>query len=89
MGHIKDTFLKKMMHNYSRYIFLTVVGSSTLLLSFSWTAETSLLSAAGFVALLELLLSRRKLKPNANLSTDMLDSQPISLELQRSVHSDD
>ncbi|MEM9803731.1 MAG: hypothetical protein AAF959_00500 [Cyanobacteria bacterium P01_D01_bin.56] len=66
MGRIKDSFLRRLMHNYSRYILLTVIGSSTLLVSFNWTAETSLLSAAGLAVLLELLLSSRKAKPELN-----------------------
>ena len=63
MTRIKDVFLRRLMHNYSRYILLTVIGSTTLLLSFNWTAETSLLSAAGLGVLLELFMSGLKSKP--------------------------
>ncbi|MGD1857803.1 MAG: hypothetical protein ACFB2W_26505 [Leptolyngbyaceae cyanobacterium] len=63
MSQIKDTFLRRLLHNYSRYILLTVIGSSTLLVSFDWSAETSLLSAASLGVLLELLISGMKSKP--------------------------
>lgn len=62
MSYIKDAFLKKLLHNYSRYILLTVLGGCTLLVSFDWTAETSLLSAAGLAVLLELLISGMRSK---------------------------
>ncbi|MEM9808906.1 MAG: hypothetical protein AAF959_26935 [Cyanobacteria bacterium P01_D01_bin.56] len=60
MARIKDTFLRRLLHSYSRYILLIVFGSSTLLLSFDWSAETSLLSAAGLGVLIEILLSKMK-----------------------------
>lgn len=60
MARIKDTFLRRLLHSYSRYILLIVIGSSTLLLSFDWSAETSLLSAAGLGVLIEILLSKMK-----------------------------
>lgn len=63
MANIKDTFLRRLLHNYSRYILLTVLGSCTLLVSFDWTAETSLLSAAGLGVLLELLIGGMRAKP--------------------------
>ena len=84
MSQIKDAFLRRLMHNYSRYILFTVVGSSTLLLSFNWTAETSLLSAAGFGVLVELLLSSRKARSQANQNTENLSPQFVSVELQQS-----
>lgn len=82
MSYIKDAFLRRLMHNYSRYILFTVVGSSTLLLSFNWTAETSLLSAAGFGVLIELLLSSRKARPQAD-QAENLSPQFVSVELQQ------
>jgi len=63
MSNIRDVFLRRLLHNYSRYILLTVLGSCTLLVSFNWTAETSLLSAAGLGVLLELMISAMKAKP--------------------------
>ena len=80
MSHIKDSFLRRLWHNYSRYILLTVLGSCTLLVSFDWTAETSLLSAAGLAVLLELLVSGMKLKSlpveDDNYSPQLVTQQP-------------
>ncbi|MBE9069424.1 hypothetical protein IQ260_22520 [Leptolyngbya cf. ectocarpi LEGE 11479] len=71
MAYIKDTFLRRLVHSYSRYILLTVLGSTTLLLSFDWSAETSLLSAAGLGVLMELLLSSRKSPKQLALDDDL------------------
>ena len=83
MSQIKDAFLRRLMHNYSRYILLTVIGSSTFLLSFDWTAETSLLSAAGLGVLLELLISSQKAKPQLDEEIKNYNPQLVSLELQQ------
>ena len=80
MARIKDAFLRRLLNNYSRYILLTVLSSCTLLVSFNWTAETSLLSAAGLGVLLELFLSSMKSKP---LPVDEQDYSP-QLATQRS-----
>lgn len=77
MAYIKDTFLRRLVHSYSRYILLTVLGSTTLLLSFDWSAETSLLSAAGLGVLMELLLSSSR-KSTKQLAVD--DELPVGLQ---------
>lgn len=80
MSYIKDAFLRRLLHNYSRYILLTVLGSCTLLVSFDWTAETSLLSAAGLGVLLELFLSRMRSKslpiPEEAYSPQLVTQKP-------------
>ena len=85
MSNIKDVFLRRLLHNYSRYILLTVLGSCTLLVSFNWTAETSLLSAAGLGVLLELIISSMKAKP---LSIEEEGYSPLMAPSQ-SHHIDD
>lgn len=77
MARIKDTFLRRLLHSYSRYILLIVVGSSTLLLSFDWSAETSLLSAAGLGVLIELLLSRMKSTQKLDVGDEMPAETPV------------
>ncbi|MEO0348453.1 MAG: hypothetical protein AAF282_00200 [Cyanobacteria bacterium P01_A01_bin.15] len=77
MARIKDTFLRRLLHSYSRYILLIVVGSSTLLLSFDWSAETSLLSAAGLGVLIELLLSRMKPTQKLDVGDEMPAETPV------------
>ena len=88
MAFIKDTFIKRLMHNYSRYILLTVVGSSMFLLSFDWTAETSLLSAAGLGVLLELFISSLKSKQQT-VEGNGYSPQLVPLELHQSPQTDD
>ena len=86
--HSKDMFLRRLMHNYGRYILLTLVGSSTLLLSFDWTAETSLISAAALGVLLELFISNLKSKQQI-AEDDNYSPQLVPLELRRSAQADD
>ncbi|MEM8810241.1 MAG: hypothetical protein AAGF01_29840 [Cyanobacteria bacterium P01_G01_bin.38] len=52
----KDTSLIKLRNTCGRYLLFTGLGSYLLLSSFSWSAETSFLGAAGLGILLELLL---------------------------------
>ena len=89
MTPIKDSFLRRLTHNYSRYILLTIIGSSTLLLSFNWTAETSLLSAAGLGVLMELFLSRMKLTKQSAVKDDVYSPPLVPLDLQCSARADD
>ena len=70
-------FVRRLLHSYSRYILLLVVGSSTLLLSFDWSAETSLLSAAGLGVLIELLLSRMKSTQKLDVGDEMPAETPV------------
>lgn len=62
MASFRNACFKRLTHDYSRYILLTVVGSFTLLCLFNWAAETALLSAAGAGMLLEVFLSHIKSK---------------------------
>ncbi len=75
MLHNRFSSVKKLSQSYSRYLFLTVIGSSTLLVSFSWDAETSLLSAAGVAMVIELLLGTRHKKTSSPEKTVL---QPIA-----------
>ena len=62
-----------------------MLGSCTLLVSFNWTAETALLSAAGLGVLLELLISGMRAKP---LPVEQQDYNP-QLATQQSQQIDD
>lgn len=52
----KDTALLRLRNSCGRYLLFTGLGSYLLLSSFSWSAETSFLGAAGLGILLELLI---------------------------------
>ena len=85
MAYIKNTFLKRLMHSYSRYILLTVIGSSTLSLSFNWTAETSLLSAAGLGVLLELFIGSLKSKRQITEDNEQIPQLHLHLDYLKDI----